>query len=130
PPFGGAIDYLTYAGLYREVNLRLTPPVAIGNPKIETPDVLAERKSVTITTDIINIERPLAGTLTATLRDGAGKERGRASADATTSPLTLTIADLADIELWDIDNPALYTIELTLETPAGTDGVAIPFGFR
>ena len=29
PPFGGRIDYLTYAGIYRDVNLRITSPIFI-----------------------------------------------------------------------------------------------------
>ena len=37
PPFGGVIDYLTYAGLYREVWLIVKAPVSIGLHKIETP---------------------------------------------------------------------------------------------
>ena len=41
PPFGGRIDYLTYAGIYRDVWLKVVPPVSIGRVKIETPNVLA-----------------------------------------------------------------------------------------
>src|SRR5882724_2993072 len=41
PPFGGRIDYLTYAGIYRDVWLKRTAPVSIGSVKIETPDALA-----------------------------------------------------------------------------------------
>ena len=44
PPFGGRIDYLTYAGIYRDVWLKVVPPVSIGRVKIETPDVLAAKK--------------------------------------------------------------------------------------
>ena len=46
PPFGGQIDYLTYAGLYREVHLRVTAPHWIANVKIETPEPLRAKKSV------------------------------------------------------------------------------------
>jgi beta-galactosidase len=31
PPFGGEIDYLTFGGIYREVALRIVPPVFIEN---------------------------------------------------------------------------------------------------
>ncbi len=66
PPFGGAIDYLTYAGIYREVWMKVTSPVSIGLTKVETPDVLADRKSVTIVTTLTNPQDlPLSGTLTA-----------------------------------------------------------------
>lgn len=130
PPFGGAIDYLTYAGIYREVNLRITSPVSIGNPKIETPDVLAPLKTIVITTDIVNVERPLAGTLRAQIKDAAGKVRGMATANVDRSPLTFRVAGLNGIELWDTTNPVLYTLELTLDSPAGVDTISIPFGFR
>ena len=43
PPFGGRIDYLTYAGIYRDVNLRITSPIFTQNIKIETPNILDEK---------------------------------------------------------------------------------------
>ena len=46
PPFGGQIDYLTYAGIYRDVHLRVTPPLYIANAKVETPDPLVDHKTV------------------------------------------------------------------------------------
>ena len=42
PPFGDRIDYLTYAGIYRDVWLRVTDRVSIDRVKVETPDPLAE----------------------------------------------------------------------------------------
>ena len=56
PPFGGRIDYLTYAGIYRDVSLRVTSPIWLGHPKIETPDVLAGSKTVTVRAEINNID--------------------------------------------------------------------------
>src|SRR3569833_1563359 len=54
PPIGGRIDYLTYAGIYRDVWLKLTAPVSIGAVKIETPDALADRKSVRASIELAN----------------------------------------------------------------------------
>src|SRR6185503_497690 len=74
PPFGGQIDYLTYAGIYRDVWLRVTAPVAIGSVKIETPDPLADRKSVRARVELSNPgNAPIGGTLNAALLDAAGK---------------------------------------------------------
>lgn len=131
PPFGGRIDYLTYAGIYRDVSLRLTSPIWIGHPKIETPDVLAERKTITVRADINNIDNlPLSGLLTAAVKDRSGRIVGSTSAPIDGKSISFTIADLEGIELWDLGNPALYTLEMSLETPAGSDWTANTFGFR
>ena len=62
PPFGGVIDYLTYAGIYRDVWLKITAPVSIANVKIETPDVLASTKQVTAKVWISNpADKALSG---------------------------------------------------------------------
>ncbi len=131
PPFGGAIDYLTYAGIYREVWIRVTAPVAIGLTKIETPDVLDPLKTVTISAELTNPgSLLLSGTLTATLRDPSGREIDNTSAAITGTSVTLMLADLAGITLWDVATPALYTIDLALSTPHGLDATSIRFGFR
>ena len=105
PPFGGRIDYLTYAGIYRDVWLRVTAPVSIANVKIETPDVLASRKSVRASVAIANPQNlTLAGTVAATLRDADGRVIASASAPVAATVLS-SFDDLADIALWDIDNP-------------------------
>jgi beta-galactosidase len=129
PPFGGAIDYLTYAGIYREVWIKTTAPVSIGLTKIETPDVLADEKTVTIVTALNNPQGlAVSGTLTATLRDGRGAALASVSAPAGTTNLTLS--GLKGIALWDIKSPALYTVELSLDTPHGVDVTTTRIGFR
>ena len=131
PPFGGAIDYLTYAGIYREVWLRVTAPLAIGLTKVETPDVLAALKTLTVTAQLTNpADLPLSGTLTATLRDPTGRAIDSIFAAVTASSVTLTLDHLAGITLWDIATPALYTIDLALDTPHGQDATTTRFGFR
>ncbi len=132
PPFGARLDYLTYAGIYREVWLRVTDAVYIENCKIETPNALADLKSVTLTADIAN---PQALDLTNSqleivLRDANGQEKGRTQAAVSGTQAHIALEGLQDIELWDIDNPALYILTLTLTTPAGVDETAIRFGFR
>ena len=74
PPFGGRIDYLTYAGIYRDVHLRITSPIFIHNIKIETPDVLEEKKSLKVRVDLLNPKGlNLSGLLTANLLNSEGK---------------------------------------------------------
>jgi beta-galactosidase len=131
PPFGGAIDYLTYAGIYRDVWLKVTAPVSISNVKIETPDALAAEKQVRIALDLsTGGQSTLSGTLTATLRDAAGKALGEAAATVVGPRIELTLDRLTGIDLWDLATPTLYTIETVLETPSGSDRTVTRFGFR
>jgi beta-galactosidase len=131
PPFGGMIDYLTYAGIYREVWLKVTPPVSIANLKIETPDVLEAQKSVSARISIANPRRiACSGSVSAVLRDATGREIGRASAEIDGAELHLRLDGLEGIALWDIDEPALYTLDLELKTDSGSDFVSTRFGFR
>ena len=130
PPFGGAIDYLTYAGIYRDVWLVVTAPVSIGLTKIETPDVLAKAKSVTIAVALNNPQGlGWTGTLSARLKDGA-RLVGSASVTVTGGDLVVSLGGLQDVVLWDVRNPVLYTVELVLETPHGTHETATRIGFR
>ncbi|MEO8757089.1 MAG: glycoside hydrolase family 2 TIM barrel-domain containing protein [Devosia sp.] len=126
PPFGGRIDYLTYAGIYRDVWLKLTPPVSIASVKIETPDALAVQKSVHARIELANPHnQPVTGTITATLRDPAGKSIVTASFPAAAHAI-IKLDNLHDIELWDLATPHLYALELTL----GDDSLTTSFGFR
>ena len=131
PPFGGQIDYLTYAGIYRDVWLCVAAPVSIGAVKIETPDVLADPKSVVVQVTLDNPQGlALSGLVAAILRDASGVALRRAQVDVTGPTLTLTMDQLAGITLWDIANPCLYTLELQLNTPQGQDSRTTTFGFR
>ena len=131
PPFGATIDYLTYAGIYRDTWLRITAPVSIGNVKIETPDVLAVAKTVTVHILLANPGAlALSGRVTVTLRDAAGKAIATGDATVEGGSAAITLGDLDGIALWDVSDPRLYTIETSLETPHGTDALATTFGFR
>jgi len=126
PPFGGRIDYLTYAGIYRDAWLKITDPVSVGSIKIETPDVLAEGKTVTAWVMLSNPQKqPLSGTVAATLRNATGGVIAKTEVPAA-DRVQLSFHDLQGIILWDIDRPALYTLEVT----CGGDTVTTRFGFR
>ncbi len=130
PPFGGRIDYLTYAGIYRDVWLKVTSPVSISNLKIETQSVLSDRKSVSIRCDLRNPENAaFSGTLTIALKDASGAIV-REESVAAGHGVVVTMADLEGLSLWDLDSPVLYTITATLETDHGGDTYTSTFGFR
>ncbi|WP_018238667.1 glycoside hydrolase family 2 protein [Ensifer sp. BR816] len=131
PPFGGRIDYLTYAGIYRDVWLKLTDPVAIRNIKIETRDVLSDAKAVTVRCDLANPQGlAFAGTVTALLRDANGELLAEAIGETQGESITLEMTGLKGLSLWDIDHPVLYQAEVQLRTDHGRDLLASHFGFR
>jgi beta-galactosidase len=131
PPFGGQIDYLTYAGLYREAWLRVTPGIFVGNGKVETPDALAAQKSVRARIELSNPQDlPLSGTLLATLSDAAGRTLATTDAAIDGPMVDLAFDGLSDIDLWDLDKPALYTLAIMIDTASGQDEATFRFGFR
>lgn len=131
PPFGGRIDYLTYAGIYRDVWLKVAAPVSIANIKVETGNVLADLKSATVRCDFANPQRlSFKGAVTVTLRAADGTELASAHAETSGESVTVVFDRLAGILLWDLDNPALYTVVAELTTDHGSDRHATTFGFR
>ncbi len=131
PPFGNVIDYLTYAGLYREVWLETAPALHIANVKIETPDVLAQTKRVQARVYLDNPQgMPLTGTLRAEIADGAGAVLAQTEVPISGAEASLSFDGLAGITLWSPETPALYVLRLTLTSPSGTDSRSTRFGFR
>ncbi len=131
PPFGGRIDYLTYAGIYRDVWLKVTDAVSIANLKIETRYALSDAKSVSIRCDLANPQGAnFAGTITALLKDANGKVLAEAAGESRGESVTLEIKGLKGLSLWDIDSPVLYEVEAQLRSDRGSDRLASRFGFR
>ena len=142
PPFGYEIDYMTFGGIYREVNLRVVPGNYIDN-------IFAQPKNVMSGTPALDVSCFVAGenpgnaalSLQVELRDGEkvlgkGGTRIRQAADrapnenldpytdaavfATTETLNdparyiVNISNLGGIQLWDLQNPHLYTVHVEL----------------
>jgi beta-galactosidase len=140
PPFGYEVDYLTFGGIYREVSLRLVSPTYIDNIFAHPTDVLSGNPSVDV--DVFLAGQTADNlTLAVELRDGdrivaKGSSSGKlvdtpdpnaamdpatsapayASTETTADPAkhTITLTGLGDIKLWDIQNPNLYTIHVSL----------------
>ena len=119
PPFGGMIDYLTFGGIYRDVNLRIVNNVFIENVFAKPINVLQENRS-------LNVEISLSNTpdsnfeLSVSLFDGA-----KIVAQTELKTLVVNrnerdhrqkvlIENLNAIELWDTGKPKLYDVRVTL----------------
>jgi beta-galactosidase len=131
PPFGGMIDYLCYAGIYRDVWLKVTSPVAIKNVKIETPDALADVKCVTAKIQLANHQdKDAAGSATVTMTDKVGAVVATAKAALAGAETVIALSDIKGAQIWDLDNPVLYTLTVEIETASGKDVYSSRFGFR
>ena len=139
PPFGYAIDYMTYGGIYRDVYLDVKSKsyirrTAIRTKLIDRYDIDGKRfcrKGAAVTK--VYVEGATKGlTLNTSIYRKGKDEFVASSGTAVTEGYTETIVHLDDVELWDPDNPALYEqrISLTDETGTVIDRHTDVFGFR
>lgn len=117
PPFGGAIDYLTFGGIYREVTLRVVPATYLENIFARPKDVLSDRPSVDVSCFVGHLEpQSSALTLELELRDGdrvlstVRKELPKTAATAEPVSHELTLANSGVARRWELKDPYLYTI--------------------
>ena len=114
PPFGFALDYLTFAGIYREVFLESHLSTYLKNFYIHGSmngdiDVTFEYEG----NDEIRVEH--------ILYDKNNEEKGRFSGNS---------FHLANPELWDLDNPNLYTLHTVVKLNDKSEEYVNRFGFR
>lgn len=134
PPFGRLVDYLTFGGIYRDVTLRFVNQVFIENVFAKPIDVLSQDRKLEVRCYLDESKsRGAPLMLTASLLDGnrvvAAQTReitpnGQAHYD-------LTLTNIRDIELWDIDRPKLYQVLVGLaEREHVIDQYEARIGFR
>ena len=132
PPFGGQIDYLTYGGIYREVQLKIVEPIHINNIFCKPQNVLEEKKNLIVDTFIHNQNKEAKSLNLKIYLFDSGKTLAQATVEKQLSGsvdelITLNLENFEGIELWDIDNPNLYTVNVELE---GLDSDNRKIGFR
>ena len=132
PPFGGDIDYLTFGGIYREVQLRLVPQTFIENVFAKPVNVLSNDRRVEVKCFLDRKDASAARKLVVELVDGS-RVLATASSELQSSDNSATVVlnDLGAIELWDIDKPKLYDIRVKLfDGNQLLDDYATRIGFR
>ncbi len=137
PPFGYEIDYLTFGGIYREVQLRLVSPTYIENIFAQTIDVLSAEPKLQVRCDLVS-EKPLdAGwTIEVAIFDGDRQIANvvqplAAGMDFSKTGDVVSLENLGRIELWDLKSPKLYRVEVKLRKDNRVvDGDSRRIGFR
>jgi beta-galactosidase len=130
PPFGENIDYLTFGGIYRDVELRVVPATFIDNvyAKVERP--LAADRAVNVR---CYLQGPVSAraTLTAELRDGTKVlKTASAPVSATGEFHEVRLESLPEIELWNLKTPKLYDVVVRLVDGESRDEYRTRVGFR
>lgn len=114
PPFGNLVDYLTFGGIYRDVQLRAVAPTFIENVFAKTTNVLSNDRKLIVKV-YFNGKLEVPHYLLVSLLDGDKQIANEAVADVSgVSEFIGFDAPVRDIRLWDIDNPNLYTVRVTL----------------
>ena len=135
PPFGYTIDYLCYGGIYRDVYLRVVEPVFVENVFAKPKQVLNEKKGLETTVFVSNTttEEHSFSVVVKLSKDGRLIAEGSraAVAEPGKSRVDVVISNLSGIELWDVDNPHLYQVEVALQDSKGVqDTYTTRIGFR
>ena len=127
PPFGRSIDYLTFGGIYRDVQLRVVPTTYIVNIFAKPVRVLGSDRAVVVRCHLDGpVTHPL--TLSVELRDGTRLIKS-ASIDVNKAAEfhEVTLDNLGDVQLWDLSRPKLYDVTAHL---GNTDTYSTRIGFR
>ena len=124
PPEGSpdgpkSIDYLEPGGIFRPVCLRAVPPVFISDVFAKPMKVLDADRRIDVTCSI-DAAAILAtpGQIQVELKDGsrtiARTQQTLPIENPGRSEVTLTLSNLGNVALWDVDTPRLYDVVTTL----------------
>ena len=139
PPFGFAIDYMTYGGIYRDVYVMVKPQTYIERCSISTKlidryekDGIRFCSKGAALSKIFLCGQVSSHTIRTYIRKKGEGEFALMSTTPATEGYTETVARVNDVELWDPENPALYEqrTELVDEKGNVTDVRTDVFGFR
>ena len=129
PPFGNEIDYLCYGGIYREVQIIIADNISIEKTMLTA----LSNQNVTGKIRIRNSKKQISKeTLYFNLYNREYKiceiKKEIQLKDELFTDINIDWNIESDrIELWDIDNPRLYRLDISLENK---DSVSLNIGFR
>jgi len=124
-------DFFIYGGITRDVWLVSKYKNHIEDVKITTPHVSAKNASVQIISSIVNAENSKDLSLTLTLKNPKGKKIVSKTIPVSDKTSKITFENIKNPELWDTENPNLYTLTVLLsEKKQIKDSINEKIGFR
>ena len=113
PPFGYAVDYLTYSGIYREVSIEVHPKTYIQNIFVKS-DISGK----------VKVEYDKVGDSEITVSHKLIFD------NEIVFESEVDEFKVQDIKLWGLDEPNLYTLKTKVESKDGVEEYETRFGFR
>ncbi|HEY3610877.1 MAG TPA: glycoside hydrolase family 2 TIM barrel-domain containing protein, partial [Pseudonocardiaceae bacterium] len=135
-PQPSAIDFYQPAGIYRPITVQTAPKAYVADVFARPVDVLGPSRSMVVECEVdaaaavsgpVRLESTLSqysAVLTGASIVLDGLQRGRNTA-------TMTLTGLADVRLWDVDDPAMCDVRVTLAVDGRqVHDVTVRTGFR
>lgn len=135
PPFSCVIDYITYGGIYRDVNLYLLEPVFMTDVLFRY-DMTGENTAEVYPEFYVDNAGPaFTGVIAVTVADREGRELLSYSQDVSVaagcSHITLDRRAVNGITRWDPEDPHMYVVKAVLKKDAQElDTIEDDIGFR
>jgi beta-galactosidase len=128
PPYGHLVDYLTFGGIYRDVWLKIVNPIHIKNFFVKPKNVLTNP----VVESIIQLSRYQTGLrVDALLLDEKDNQIAEFHTPLQEEKINLIFDNLPRIQLWELDNPQLYRLDVSLSLDGSEiDRSSARFGFR
>jgi len=132
PPFGKVVDFLTYSGIYREVELEILPKHHIVSLRVKTdeaPSILENEMDLIVSVKM-NEEFPTESEVRFAILDGDKTIIDATIQDCLAETLITSIF-VQQIERWELDNPKLYLLKVSVYfNDLLVDELSTRFGFR
>jgi beta-galactosidase len=132
-----SVDYWQPGGIYRDVRLRVVPRAFLADVFAKPVSVLDPAARQVVVQATVDAASALAGPAHVAVRLlGDGREIAAARVPAAIAgpgrvTVTATLSGLEDVRLWDIDDPALYTVAAELRVDGErVDEHRVRTGFR
>ena len=124
-------DFFIYGGITRDVWLQTKPNTAIGNIRLSTPEVSEKLATLRAEVSLDGIMNTTGLTVEVVLKNPKGELVQSKTAEVKEDITVITMTDIQDPELWDVEHPNLYTVEVLLSNKEGQiDALTDKVGFR
>jgi len=132
PPFGKVVDFLTYSGIYREVELEILPKhhITLLNVKTDEAPSLLENEMDLIVSVNMNAEFPTEAEVRFAILDAENTILEETIQDSFADTLKTSLF-VQQIERWNLENPKLYFLKVSVYyNDSLVDELSTRFGFR